>query len=340
MRNVCLPLAVVVLFCPGAVVPAQAQTETAKYPQTITNSIGMKLVRIEPGEFWMGTAMPSNELAELFKREGTSTTAFATEYPRHKVRITKPFFMGQYEVTVGQFRRFVTETNYVTEGERNGKGGEGWNEVTKDIETTPRYTWQVPGWTPYDDTHPVVNVTWSDAQRFCRWLSTKDRRPYRLPTEAEWEYACRAGTETLYWNGNDPENLPQIANVRDLLGVEKVPVGQAPMIKTHDGYAFTAPVGSYPANPWGLHDMHGNVAEWTADVFTDLSAYRKQASTAVVENPLVNSGDVTRITRGGHFMKITRDSRSAFREKRDPNRPLAAIGFRVVAVADPEFTKP
>ena len=114
------------------------------------------------------------------------------------MRITRPFYLGVTEVTRGQFRRFVDDAGYQTEAEKDGKGGCGWNEETKKFEQNPRYTWQNPGFEQTDE-HPVVNVSWNDAQAFIGWLSRKEGKTYRLPTEAEWEYACRAGTTTRYF---------------------------------------------------------------------------------------------------------------------------------------------
>jgi formylglycine-generating enzyme len=310
-----------------------AQSESGKPLKTVSNSIGMSLVRIDPGEFWMGALLPAEEVAELFKAEGATAREFTTDYPRHKVQITKPFFMGQHEVTVGQFHKFVAETNYVSDAQRDGLAGTGWNQQTKKMESGLQYTWLNPGWTTYDDTHPVVNVSWNDAQRFCRWLSQKEKTPYRLPTEAEWEYACRAGTQTLYWNGDAPEKLTQIANVGDTTAQEKFPELTSSLVKTSDGFVFTAPVGSFAANPWGLYDMHGNVAEFVADVY-NADAYRGRAGTTTVD-PLVISGSESHPHRGGHFKTSSRSVRSAVRTFFVPGLRSNNVGFRVVSAAGP-----
>ena len=150
-------------------------------PQPITNSIGMKLVLIPAGTFLMG----SPEEDKAGKED---------ERPSHPVRIMHAFYLGTTEVTRGQFRRFVESAGYRTEAEEDGKGGEGWNEERNRFEMSPRYFWQNPGFDQTDE-HPVVNVTWNDAAAFADWLSRKENRKYRLPTEAEWEYACRAGQQ-------------------------------------------------------------------------------------------------------------------------------------------------
>ena len=119
---------------------------------------------------------------------------------QHEVEITKPFHMGVYTVTVGQFRQFVKDAGYKTEAEKDGAGGWGYNAARKAFDSDQKYNWQNVGWEQTDD-HPVVNVTWNDAVAFCDWMSKKEDKQYRLPTEAEWEYSCRAGTTTalLQW---------------------------------------------------------------------------------------------------------------------------------------------
>jgi formylglycine-generating enzyme required for sulfatase activity len=181
----------------------------------------MKLVLIRAGEFDMGSPDSDKD-------------AFDAEKPRHRVRITRPFYLGATEVTVGQFRKIVEATGYRTEAERDGKGGEGWNEVDRTFEMNPRYTWRNPGFTQTDEC-PVVVVSWNDAIAFCNKLSEMDGlKPYyrfaageqsggdgyRLPTEAEWEYACRARSATHYSFGNDAVSLGEYAWYHDNSGTK------------------------------------------------------------------------------------------------------------------------
>ena len=165
---------------------AQEPGDTGGQAQkTTTNSIGMKLVLIPAGEFLMGS--PDGD-----KR------APANEKPQHSVRITRPFYLGATEVTRGQFRRFVDDTGYRTEAEQDGKGAAGWNKEANRWESNnPKFTWLNPGNFGQTDEHPVVDVSWKDAVAFADWLGRKERQTYRLPTEAEWEYACRAGSPPL-----------------------------------------------------------------------------------------------------------------------------------------------
>ncbi len=109
----------------------------------------------------------------------------------------------------------------------------------------------------------MVNVSWNDAVAFCKWLSKKEGNTYRLPTEAEWEYACRAGTTTRYYSGDDPETLAKVGNVADATAKAKFPDWKY-TIKASDGYVFTSPVGSFQPNAFGLYDMHGNAWQWCA----------------------------------------------------------------------------
>jgi len=249
----------------------------------ITNSIGIKLKLIPAGEFQMGSAKSPQEIIQMFGFRKIAADLLVDEHPQHKVRITKPFYLGVYEVTVGQFRQFVEATGYKTDAEKDGDfGGFGWNESEGKWEgpgwnesegkwggPDPKYTWRNTGFAQ-TDAHPVVMLSWNDAVAFCEWLSRKEGETYRLPTEAEWEYACRAGTTTLYSHGDDPEGLAQVGNVGDATANRKLGgsiVGGC--IKADDGYVFTAPVGRFRANPFGLYDMHGNVWECCQDYYDD-----------------------------------------------------------------------
>src|SRR5262249_14133872 len=136
--------------------------------------------------------------------------------PLHKVRITKPFYMGTCEVTLGQFLRFHDETGYDCECVRDGKGGWGYSGVKgaefQQLERFVPWSWGFKGQT---QKHPVVNITWNDAVAFCEWLSKKENKRYHLPTEAQWEYAARAGTTTRFLHGNHQEGLAPYENVLD-----------------------------------------------------------------------------------------------------------------------------
>lgn len=161
-------------------------------PQEFTNAIGMEFKLIPAGEFMMGNEASVDELLTSFP--GTERSWFEDAEKRHRVQITKPFYLAKHEVSVGQFRRFVNDQNYRTEAESDGKGGYGFDTTSGSFKQDPQYTWKNPGFTQ-TDSHPVVNVSWNDAQSFLAWLSKQDGRQYVLPTEAQWEYACRAGNQ-------------------------------------------------------------------------------------------------------------------------------------------------
>jgi formylglycine-generating enzyme required for sulfatase activity len=132
----------------------------------------------------------------------------AFEGPRHRVRIVNPFFLGKYEVMVGQFRLFVEATGYETDAETDGKGGRGFIDRSGRSMRKPEFNWRNPSHEQTDEL-PVVNVSWNDATRFCQWLSTTTGESCRLPTEAEWEYATRAGTTTRYSFADDWRQLEE-----------------------------------------------------------------------------------------------------------------------------------
>jgi formylglycine-generating enzyme required for sulfatase activity len=295
----------------------QASGTPAGSPEYLTTRVGsIKLKRIPGGEFLMGSPETDQE-------------ARPDEKPQHRVRIN-PFFLGVTEVTRGQFRLFVDQTGYRTEAEKDGKGGTGWNEESRGFVQHPRFTWLNPGF-EQDDEHPVVNVSWNDAVEFCKWLSRVEGQTFRLPTEAEWEYACRAGTTTRFTSGDDPETLAAVANVVDASAREKYPHWTW-AIAGRDGYVYTAPVARFRANGFGLYDMHGNVWEWCSDGYA--ADYYEHSP---VDDPPGPSGIAHRVIRGGSFGRDPRHARSAYRLS--PHR-LAVfrsmdLGFRVARVQSP-----
>jgi len=290
-------------------------------PRTITNSIGMTLTLIPAGEFMMGSDATD---PDAYDDEFLDKAAGKKE--KHRVRIPRPFHLGVTEVTRGQFRRFVDDTGYRTKAETDGKGGYGWNEETKKFEQNPRYTWQNPGFEQMDE-HPVVNVSWNDAQALIGWLSRKEGKTYRLPTEAEWEYACRAGAATRFSFGDDPEGLAVVGNVADGTAKEKYP-DWTWAIAARDGYIYTAPVGRFRPNTFGLFDMHGNVWEWCSDGYS--ADYYKETP---VDDPAGAVGASDRVIRGGcWYSRPRRLARSASRSGSVPGDRYSNLGFRLVLV--------
>ena len=302
-----------------------------------TNSIAMKIVLIPAGEFMMGNSHKAEDDLEVVKPYHWCTVKyFDREYPRHRVRITRPFYLGAYAVTVGQFRRFVESTGYQTEAEKSGKGAAGIDPSTRLNGNNPAWSWRSPGF-KQTDSHPVVSVSWNDAVAFCKWLSRKESKRYSLPSEAEWEYACRAGSTTRFYNGEDPEKLADIANVYDLDCDAALPgpprIKGVGVIQAHDGYVYTAPVGSFRPNAFGLYDMTGNVQQWCADWDGD-NYYRKSP----VDDPTGPKSGVARVVRGSSWVEGPETARSASREGVGPDWRDNEIGFRVArSLSDSEM---
>jgi formylglycine-generating enzyme required for sulfatase activity len=277
----------------------------------VTNSIGMKLALIPPGEFMMGS-----DASDPNAQDDEFVDKAAGRLEKHRVRITRPFYLGVTEVTRGQFRQFADDTGYKTDAEKEG------NE----------FTWRDPHFEQTDE-HPVVYVSWNDAVGFCEWLSRKDGKTYRLPTEAEWEYACRAGTTTWYSFGDDPEGLAAVGNVLDATAREKssdfpdINVLNTSPIAASDGYVYTAPVGRFRPNAWGLFDMHGNVWEYCTDWYG--AQYYKQSP---LDDPPGPGGATARVARGGAWRYGPREARLARRGGQPPGIRDWNVGFRLALV--------
>ena len=293
----------------------------------ITNSIGMKLTRVPSGEFMMGSKESAEAEAAFFNKtygeNSLQADWFKDEHPQHRVRITKPFYLGTYHVTRGQFRQFVKDAGYKTDAEKGkNPGAWGWDPDKKEFGFNEKYSWRHAGFEQTDE-HPVVNVSWNNAVAFCKWLSKKEGKTYRLPTEAEWEYACRAGTTTRYSSGDDPETLAKAGNVADAAAKAKFPDWKW-TIKANDGYVFTAPVGKFKPNAFGLYDMHGNAWQWCADSY-GAEYYAKSP----VDDPTGPASGSDRVLRGGSWDFGPDFTRSAVRNWYDPDDGLNVTGFRV-----------
>jgi formylglycine-generating enzyme required for sulfatase activity len=278
-------------------------------PTLSAKSANLELVLIPAGTFWMGSPASDKQ-------------AYDCEKPQHRVTISRPFYLGKYPVTVEQFEAFVRDQNYKTEAEKDGKGGYGFNEATGQLEQKPEYTWRNPGF-KQGKNHPVVNVSWNDAVAFCNWLSKKEGRTFRLPTEAEWEYACRANSSKLYVAGDDVEDLKGFANIADASAKRKFR-GWA-TARFDDGYPFTSPVGSFRPNAFGLHDMIGNVWQWCQD------GWRTYDGRAVTD-PVGPQPDDRRVLRGGSWGYEPGFGRAAWRGGGVATTRSNNDGFRVLAL--------
>jgi len=259
--------------------------------QTLPGKAGIEMVLIPPGEFIMGSP-------------ATADGADPDESPPHREVITRPFYLGKYEVTVGQFKDFVRRTGYQTLAEERGYALIWTDQQIK----RPGICWKTPGFTQ-DNYHPVVLLEWDEAQEFCRWLG----EGFRLPTEVEWEYACRAGTETRYYWGDDADyrEICLYANGADRTVKEKNPNWGWMVNDCSDGCLETAPVGSFLPNDFRLYDMSGNVWEWCQDWY-------------VPDGEAENVG-----VRGGSWTYGPVNLRSANRSWRKKNYHNDDIGFRV-----------
>ena len=273
-----------------------------------------RMVVIPAGEFTMGS--PAAE-AERGVDEG----------PQRQVLIAQPFALGRSEVTVAEFRRFVEESGYRTEAERDtrAQGCSGFiyaDPAARD--PAPAYTsWRSPGLAQAQaDPPPVLCVSWNDARAYAQWLSRKTGRRYRLPTEAEWEYAARAGSAGARPWGDDPVQACRFANVADQSRFQTWSFGQKH--ECTDGHYFTAPAGGYAPDQFGLYDMLGNVWEWTEDCWNASYAGAPADGSAWLK------GDCRqRVARGGSWSTVPRFARSATRHKNPADFRDNLTGFRV-----------
>jgi formylglycine-generating enzyme required for sulfatase activity len=264
---ICILVGGGLVMCAGCGSDEAAPVELEEY----TNSIGMTFKLVPAGEYQMGNDKQRDALAAEIP--GSSPSDFGREDPAHPVRITKPFFLCAKEVTQEQYQKVV-----------------GSNPAEN---SSPQ--------------NPVENVSWTDAELFCKRLSEKEKRTYRLPTEAEWEYACRAGSTTEFHFGDDPATLPEHAWFAGNSGK-----------KSH-------PVGEKKPNAWGFLDMNGNVSEWCQDWFA--AEYYESSEKSDPKGPYSGSG---RVHRGGSFESPVAKCRSTPRFKELPTYKSPALGFRVV----------
>lgn len=267
----------------------------------------MNFVRIAPGTFTMGS--PATEPGRF-----DNETA-------HEVRLTRGFEIATTPVTRGQFAAFIADTNYKTSAEREGWSCGAWNAKTNAWDKLVNANWRNPGFEQTDE-HPVVDVDFNDAFAYCQWLSKRDARTYRLPTEAEWEYASRAGASTAWFWGDDPADGAGRLNALDESARQTFTL--FPPFPWNDGFIHTSPVTQFRANDWGVRDALGNVLQWCSDWFAD---YPTAATTIDPQGPPTGT---QRCLRGGAFVYGPKHTRNAFRGRNDPTFRNFYIGFRVV----------
>ena len=264
----------------GADAPGAATRPAKELVLDLGDKVTLKLVQIPAGKFLMGSPKDEKDRGD---DEGLPPGKWVNDDPQIEVTISKAFYLGVYEVTVVQYAQFVKDSGTKHEEPRFKQAGD----------------------------HPVVNVSWDDAQAFCQWLSKKSGKTVVLPTEAQWEYACRAGSNTRFSFGDKEEDLGDYA--------------------WHDGNSkdktakFTHPVGQKKANAWGLYDMHGNVWEWCANVY---GVYAGAGA-----DPAGPKEGKLRVVRGGSWDTDPKFCRSAFRNWIDPVNRRDIYGFRVAVVS-------
>jgi len=355
LRGVPLALVTAVAFVLWLGHPTAIGEESDSGPDVV----GLRFVTVPAGEFQMGVGEldGTNELQKTHPYDtipdgvGSTYEMRFKESPGHPVRLTQAFQMATTEVTVGQFRRFAEATGYRSTVPNSGGAMVHVPDERPGVlkfEQVAEADWKNPGF-DQADTHPVVAVSWRDASAFCDWISKQEGRIYRLPTESEWEYACRAGTQTAYSTGSDPAEVVRVGNLADAAFAEVYPDATArqrilDVAKRHrDGFLFTAPVANFDANRWGLHDMHGNVWEWTADIYLEKEYQRRLKEEAVKEQDRKVVIDPTgpkntdaqaigdwRVVRGGSWMLGPIGARSSIRAYWDAEGGANYIGFRVV----------
>lgn len=263
-----------------------------------------EMVVVPPGTFAMG-----RDDGEQDRYEG----------PVRQVTIGYAFAVGRFELTNGQYRRFVEATGHKT-------AGTGCNAFFGNkVEPLPNTSWRDPGYgRPIRDDEPVACIRWSDAKAYVSWLAGRTGRKYRLLTEAEWEYAARAGTQGTYTWGDDASVACRYANIHDVSAVKAGPPLPYPPPACDDGHAGVAPVGRLAPNAFGLHDMIGNVWEWVEDCYQ-----MPYAATPVDGSAQLAVGCDRRGTRGGSWRTTYERQRPAFRG-RDPEALTSQIfGMRV-----------
>lgn len=308
---------------PTVLAKAPAYQTPTPLSKTITGKDGAAMVLVPEGTFWMGSTADEvetmiTECKGYGLKENKCREWFQREVPRHQVFLNS-IYMDTHEITNRLFEQFVKSTRYQTTAEREDKAmvfvkDKGWENVKGASWRKPEGKETV--FVSNRENHPVVAVSWEDAKAYC------EQYDKRLPTEAEWEYAARAGTATRNWWGNDYPGSRRVANIAD---VSTKKLLKDFLASYDDEFARTAPVGTMEANPWELYDMIGNVWEWTADWYSE-EYYGKSPE----HNPTGFLTGTRRVLRGGSWINEPTNARSALRDMDYPTNRYDNIGFRCV----------
>lgn len=271
-----------------------------------------EMVVVQQGRFTMGAPAGEEARADLpSELRGRSA-------PQHSVTIRHKLAIAKFNVTRDEYAQFVAETNRPDPDSCDTVVATG---TVFSIATNGN--WHSPGF-PQTGSDPVVCVSWDDAQAYVAWLSGKTGHVYRLPTEAEWEYAARAGTTTARYGSDNPAEICRYTNVGDLDYSEQHPGDSGVNRACRDGYVFTSPAGSFPPNQFGLSDMLGNVLEWNED------CWNANYSGAPTDGAAWQSGDCgRRVMRGGSWDADLSVVRSASRRGIRTSTRNNSVGFRV-----------
>jgi formylglycine-generating enzyme required for sulfatase activity len=276
------------------------------------------MIPIEPGTFMRGST------AEQAAREQTPERDAGNERPQGRVEIRRRFALGKFEVTRGQFAQFARETRLApsTECLSWDRSNARWGRFPGER------NWIAPGFEQGDD-HPVVCVSWSESKAYAAWVASRTGKSYRLATDAEWEYAARAGTATQRWWGDDRQRACEYANVSDLTKAEALrqPLVPAEVFPCRDGHVFTAPVGRFKPNPWGLYDLFGNAWEWTEDCFG--RSYDGAPTDGSARQPAPGTACGERVMRGGAWHANPFYIRAAKHDFAPPSLRSARMGLRL-----------
>lgn len=260
-----------------------------------------KMIVIPSGSFDMGSPDSENGRSD-------------DEGPVHRVNVAA-FALGKTEITRGQFATFVKNTRYNT-------GGKCWTLVEGKVKERDG-DWRSLGY-PQNNNSPVGCINWHDAKAYAIWLSRLTGKKYRLPTEAEWEYAARGNTQTSRYWGENPDDACIYANAADKVAQAKIQGASSWSVHNCvDGFDYAAPVGSFKVNAFGLNDMLGNVWEWTED------SYHDNYKDAPADGSAWQGDDTKRILRGGSWNNAPRNVRSAIRNSYQPDLRYSFFGFRL-----------